>query len=95
MSRDDREANAGKRRFHFAAIEIVDLPPEESAVAVPFFGLTNKNCHWPLGDPRDMDAMRFCGADKFDEKPYCLRHCRMAYIEPPKRPNHRPFRDGA
>jgi GcrA cell cycle regulator len=78
-ARSKREAGAAALREQFTAIEIVDLPPDESEVAVPLFKLRPHSCRWPLGDPRDLNAMRFCGADHRDGKPYCERHCRIAY----------------
>lgn len=74
-----REAEAASIRAKFEAVEIVDLPPDQSAVAVSFFRLNKETCRWPLGDPRDLQAMRFCGADHREGYPYCKRHCRMAY----------------
>lgn len=78
-ARMKREAGAAAIREQFVAIEIIDLPPDESKVAVSLFKLKPQSCRWPLGDPRDLDAMRFCGADHRDGKPYCVRHCRLAY----------------
>lgn len=46
---------------------------------VSFAGLTNHTCRWPIGDPADFDTLRFCGFDPHPGKPYCVRHCRMAY----------------
>jgi GcrA cell cycle regulator len=85
-SNEKREARAQKAadlRARFEVVEIVDLPAEESAVAVGLMKLNAHTCRWPLGDPRDLDAMRFCGAEPFSrpgrDYPYCARHCRMAY----------------
>lgn len=78
-SRIERETKAAERRARFEAFEIVDLPPEQSATAVPLLKLTDTSCRWPLGDPRDLKAMRFCGAYHYEGRPYCLRHCKMAY----------------
>ena len=40
--------------------------------------LTNKTCHWPVGEPRD-PGFFFCGAVVHEEEPYCADHCRRAY----------------
>jgi hypothetical protein len=85
-----REAAAADIREQFAAVEIVDLPPDQSAVAVSHKQLSDKICHWPLGDPRDLDALKFCGeqtADSYFEV-YCPRHCAMAYIPLVSRPKY-------
>lgn len=74
-----REAGAAAMREQFSAIEIIDLPPDQSAVAVSLFKLKPQSCRWPLGDPRDIAAMRFCGADQCEGKSYCAHHYRMAY----------------
>ena len=42
-----------------------------------------KGCEWPKGHPDESD-FHFCGAKTFDNKPYCLEHCAIAYIIPEK-----------
>lgn len=42
-----------------------------------------KQCLWPLGDPGDED-FRFCGEDTVPGRPYCTKHCAMAYIRKDK-----------
>ena len=37
------------------------------------------DCRWPDGEGA---SIRFCGARKVDGKPYCARHCRIAYRPP-------------
>lgn len=85
-----RMAAAADLRAMFACVEIVDLPPEESAVAVNHKKLTDKICHWPLGDPRDLDALRFCGEKTGDSyfEVYCARHCQLAYLPLAVRPKY-------
>lgn len=77
--RVERSGAAEQKAAAFQAIEVVDLAPDESACAVPFMRLSDHTCRWPLGDPRDLAAMRFCGAEPNGEGPYCARHHRMAY----------------
>ncbi|MDO8596395.1 MAG: GcrA family cell cycle regulator [Sulfuricaulis sp.] len=89
----ERIANSARARAQFEAVEIVDLPPDESAVAVKFEDLNAHTCRWPLGDPRDFKAMRFCGAEPVTNLPYCARHCQMSY-QPPAPDHRQPFRDG-
>lgn len=81
-SKARREAAAADLREQFACVEIVDLAPDQSAVAVNHKQLTDHICHWPLGDPRDLDALRFCGEKTGISyfEVYCLRHCQLAYL---------------
>jgi GcrA cell cycle regulator len=80
--RVERRAAAEQKATAFEAIEVVELAPEQSACAVPFMKLTAHTCRWPLGDPRDLRALRFCGDAPNGHGPYCARHHRMAYARP-------------
>ena len=42
-----------------------------------------RGCEWPVGHP-DEPEFHFCGKERFEEKPYCLNHCAVAYIIPDK-----------
>ena len=42
-----------------------------------------RGCEWPEGHP-DEHEFHFCGKERFEEKPYCLNHCAIAYIIPEK-----------
>jgi len=42
-----------------------------------------RGCEWPEGHPGET-GFHFCGKDRFDEKPYCLKHCAVAYVIPEK-----------
>ena len=42
-----------------------------------------RGCEWPEGHPGET-GFHFCGKDRFDEKPYCLKHCAVAYVFPEK-----------
>lgn len=75
----ERQAAAEALREMFAAGQAIDLTPEESATAVRLVDLQTAHCRWPLGDPLDVEAFRFCGAERRGEDPYCAAHCRMAY----------------
>ena len=49
-----------------------------------FFALAPKRgCEWPEGHP-DEAEFHFCGKERFEDKPYCLDHCAVAYIIPEK-----------
>ena len=48
--------------------------------------VTNSNkrgCEWPEGHPDESD-FKFCGKVRFEDKPYCLDHCAIAYVIPEK-----------
>lgn len=62
--------------FEAPADNVVDLPPDQSDCAVPFMKLGPQHCRWPLED------RFFCGADQWPGKPYCARHCCIAYRTP-------------
>ena len=42
-----------------------------------------RGCEWPQGHPDEMD-FHFCGKERFEDKPYCLDHCAIAYVVPEK-----------
>ena len=44
---------------------------------------TKRGCEWPQGHPDEID-FNFCGRDRFEDKPYCLEHCAVAYVIPEK-----------
>ena len=44
---------------------------------------TKRGCEWPEGHPDESD-FKFCGKERFEEKPYCIEHCAIAYVIPEK-----------
>ena len=42
-----------------------------------------RGCEWPLGHPDEPD-FHFCNKERFEDKPYCLDHCAIAYVVPEK-----------
>ena len=46
----------------------------------------SRGCEWPEGHPDESD-FRFCGNERYEDKPYCLKHCAVAYIIPEKEEN--------
>ena len=42
-----------------------------------------RGCEWPKGHPDEVD-FHFCGKDRFEDKPYCIDHCAVAYVIPEK-----------
>jgi len=57
--------------------ELQDLPLDESAFAVSFMDMGVRQCKWPMSE-----HMMFCGAERFELRPYCPRHCLRAYERP-------------
>ena len=47
-----------------------------------------RGCEWPEGHPDEAD-FHFCGKDRFEDKPYCLDHCAVAYVVPEKEENEK------
>ena len=45
-----------------------------------------RGCEWPEGHPGET-GFHFCGKERFDEKPYCIKHCTVAYVIPEKEDN--------
>ena len=39
---------------------------------------SRNKCLWPYGDPKNLD-FKFCGEPVLSGKPYCLKHCDIAY----------------
>lgn len=51
----------------------------EEADVVRLDSLTASMCSWPLGNPGDRN-FHFCGEPSASGKPYCAKHCAIAYI---------------
>ena len=54
-----------------------------------FTNHTKRGCEWPEGHPDESD-FKFCGKDRFEDKPYCLDHCAVAYVIPEKEELEKP-----
>ena len=50
--------------------------PSPSPTVIEYHG---PPCQWPFGDPGS-DDFSFCGAPAIPERPYCDKHCKMAYV---------------
>ena len=48
-----------------------------------FGNVVKRGCEWPEGHPDELD-FRFCNKERFEDKPYCLKHCAVAYVLPEK-----------
>ena len=48
-----------------------------------FTGNKKRGCEWPEGHP-DEPEFHFCNKERFEDKPYCVDHCAIAYVIPEK-----------
>ena len=48
-----------------------------------FTSSSKRGCEWPEGHP-DEPEFSFCNKERFEDKPYCLDHCSVAYVIPDK-----------
>ena len=48
-----------------------------------FANSIKRGCEWPEGHP-DEPEFYFCNKERFEDKPYCLDHCSVAYVIPEK-----------
>ena len=51
-----------------------------------FSSTSKRGCEWPEGHPEEME-FHFCNKERFEDKPYCIDHCAVAYIFPEKDDN--------
>ena len=70
-----------------------EIPPSEKnnfqpAVRNIFNPSVKRGCEWPQGHPDEID-FHFCGKERFEDKPYCIDHCAVAYVIPEKEDNDR------
>ena len=61
-------------------IEIKSFQPSVRNI---FIANTTRGCEWPEGHP-DEPEFNFCSKERYEEKPYCIDHCAIAYIIPDK-----------
>src|SRR5262249_48995536 len=75
-----------KRRARPTIVELEDtccLPADQSADAVPFLERRLDQCAWPLWDEDTPILERMCcGSPQVPDRPFCLRHARLAYAPP-------------
>jgi len=48
-----------------------------------FLANSKRGCEWPEGHPEEPE-FHFCNKERFEDKPYCLDHCTVAYVIPEK-----------
>jgi len=66
----------------------IEKPAFQPLVKSLFTTSAKRGCEWPVGHPDESD-FHFCGKDRFEDKPYCLNHCAVAYVIPEKEENER------
>jgi len=76
-----------KLNFEKVKEEINEAPKTQTqfqpVVKNLFTNYTKRGCEWPEGHPDEFD-FNFCGQERFEDKPYCLNHCAIAYVVPEK-----------
>jgi len=76
-----------KLNFETAKDEFKDKPVVQQnfqpIVKNLFTKKVRRGCEWPEGHPDESD-FKFCGKERFEEKPYCINHCAVAYVIPEK-----------
>ena len=72
-----------KLKFEAEKEEIKEAPKTQQnfqpAIKNLFTKHVKRGCEWPEGHPDESD-FKFCGKDRFEDKPYCLKHCAVAYV---------------
>jgi len=90
-NRGKRQRQIGRATLHYVdgrvfivtGEQMIEEPPIFDNPK-PFIALKDGDCRFP-GDGRGAD-MACCGAPAIDGKPYCLVHCRIAYVKAGSRP---------
>ena len=76
-----------KLNFEIAKKEETAIPISQQNFQPVVKNLFTKNlkrgCEWPEGHPDESD-FKFCGKERFEDKPYCINHCAVAYVIPEK-----------
>ena len=80
-------------KLNFESKQESNTPSRESSAFQPLVknlvsSSLKRGCEWPEGHP-DENNFRFCGKDRFEDKPYCLDHCAVAYVIPDKEENEK------
>ena len=76
--------------FESKNAEVIETPsiPQNFHPSVKniFSSITKRGCEWPVGHPEEVE-FHFCNEERFEDKPYCINHCAVAYIIPEKDEN--------
>ena len=80
-------------KLNFEKVSVPEVLNKEPATFQPvvknlFSTSLKRGCEWPEGHP-DESGFHFCGKDRFEDKPYCLDHCAVAYVVPEKEENEK------
>ena len=78
-------AAAPLRPAQDSGLDVGSSPDIEPATAFPNGGVTLLDlefgmCRWIQGDPRDIEAHRYCGAKARAGQSYCVSHHALAYV---------------
>ena len=79
-----KNAVVGKVRRLDLAMRRAPAQPKREPNVVTLDRLKANQCSWPEGDP-GQDDFRFCGSPAVLGKPYCEKHCAIAYVPPKKK----------
>lgn len=52
------------------------IPPTPRNSPKSLVELEPRDCRWPIGDT----DFQFCAEETVEGKPYCLKHCKLAYV---------------
>ena len=76
-----------KLNFEIAKEEEKEIPAVQQnfqpIIKSHFTKSVKRGCEWPEGHPDEID-FKFCGKERFEDKPYCIEHCAVAYVIPEK-----------
>ena len=76
-----------KLNFEVKKDEVKEAPVHQQTfqplVKNLFTKSVKRGCEWPEGHPDESD-FKFCGKERFEDKPYCIDHCAVAYVIPEK-----------
>ena len=72
-----------KLNFEVKKDEVKETPVHQQTfqplVKNLFTKSVKRGCEWPEGHPDESD-FKFCGKERFEDKPYCIDHCAVAYV---------------
>lgn len=81
-----------KLNFETSKEDVKEIPRLQQSFQPVVKNLVTSNnkrgCEWPDGHPDESD-FKFCGKERFEDKPYCLDHCAVAYVIPEKEESER------
>ena len=75
---DSDQATSGEDGDATLRLVIADQEPIMKGITLA--DLTLLSCRWPIGNPRDLTAFRYCGETAPCDGSYCKRHARLAYL---------------